>query len=371
MERESFEDSEVAALMNEGFIAIKVDREERPDIDNVYMTATQLMTGHGGWPMTAVLTPDREPFFAGTYFPKHDRGNQPGLLSLLNRINDMWNNNRQELLDSAKHQAQSLRTALAATGDTMPGKDSIENAYRQLVSMFDELHSGFGYGPKFPTPHRLLFLLRYHRRTGDIKALDMVERTLQAMRNGGMYDHIGFGFHRYATDREWQIPHFEKMLYDQALLLMAYAEAHAVTSKPQYAATAREIAAYVLRDMTDDLGGFYSAEDADSDGVEGAFYTWTAEELEDILGEDDAMIARRIFDIHPQGTIRDAATGKYTGENILNLSKGPHRSRPGAGHAPGRIRRKICDTAHNACSSIVKNAYIPRRTTKFWRTGTG
>ena len=321
MERESFEDPEVAALMNDAFIAIKVDREERPDIDNVYMTATQMMTGRGGWPMTVILTPDREPFFAGTYFPKQDRGNQPGLLTLLGRIAEMWQHDRAKLLESAKNLTNSLRTALTATDDAIPGKEVIENAYKQLTSMFDELHSGFGYGPKFPTPHRLLFLLRYHQRTGDIKALDMVERTLQSMRTSGMYDHIGFGFHRYATDRQWLVPHFEKMLYDQALLLMAYAEAYAVTSNTVYATTAREIATYVLRDMTDSTGGFYSAEDADSDGVEGAFYTWTEAALEEALNEDDARIARKIFDIHPQGNFRDAVTGKHTGENILYLAK--------------------------------------------------
>jgi len=354
MEKESFEDQEVADLLNKHFIAIKVDREERPDIDTVYMTVTQMLTGSGGWPMTVVMTPHKKPFFAGTYFPKHGRMNRPGLMELLPRINDVWKNDRPELLESATGITESLQNAFKVQGKEAPDQATLNGAYKNLVSWFDELHGGFGYGNKFPTPHRLLFLLRYYQRTGESKALDMVERTLEAMRTGGMYDHIGFGFHRYATDREWLLPHFEKMLYDQALLLMAYTEAWAVTKNESYADTAREIAEYVLRDMTATTGGFYSAEDADSEGKEGAFYVWTEAELEALLGKDEMQLVRKVYSTEQQGNFKEERSGKYTGANILHLKKPLPDS--------ARSMKIPIDELRNTLEIIRKKLYDHRKT---------
>ena len=237
MERESFEDEEVARLLNEHFVPIKVDREERPDVDALYMTVTQALTGHGGWPMTVLLTPERKPFFAGTYFPKHGRGGRPGMMDMLPQIAASWSGDRERVDGSAEKITEAVREALARqrATDTALGEDALAAAYNGLSGRFDDEAGGFGGAPKFPTPHNLLFLLREAQRVGGPdtlvgkRALQMVEETLRAMRRGGIYDHVGFGFHRYSTDRVWKLPHFEKMLYDQALLAMAYTEAFEVT----------------------------------------------------------------------------------------------------------------------------------------------
>ncbi len=322
MAHESFEDEEVARLMNDAFISIKVDREERPDIDNLYMTVCQMMTGHGGWPLTVLMTPDKKPFFAGTYFPKHSRHGRPGMLDLVPRIQQAWQEERQKLLASAEEITGILQEAAArpASGRSLD-QDALHLAFAQLRRRFDPQHGGFGTAPKFPAPHNLLFLLRYWKRTGEDLALRMVEATLHHMRLGGVYDHVGYGFHRYATDARWTLPHFEKMLYDQAMIALACVETFQATGNAAYEQTARDIFAYVLRDMTAPEGGFYSAEDADSEGREGKFYLWTLDELRAVLDADLAALVVRIYNVEAAGNFEEEATRQRTGENILYLKK--------------------------------------------------
>ena len=305
MEEESFSDDEVAALLNDAFVCIKVDRQERPDIDATYMGVCQLLTGSGGWPLTIIMTPEKKPFFAATYLPKHVKYGQVGIIELASRIKQLWKTRRKELEVSAEGILASLQEN-SEHGELDP--KIIDRAYAELSQRFDAEHGGFDTEPKFPTAHILLFLLRYWKRTKDSRALDMVEKTLLAMRFGGIYDHIGFGFHRYSTDAQWHIPHFEKMLYDQAMLALAYTEAYQVTKKKEYKQTAKEILAYVLRDMVSEEGGFYAAEDADSEGVEGKFYVWGREEIKNILGKDGETLCS-IFSIEDEK------------ENILHISK--------------------------------------------------
>ncbi len=321
MEHESFEDEQVAKLLNETFVCIKVDREERPDIDDVYMTVCQMVTGSGGWPLTIFMTPDKIPFFAGTYIPKESRFGRPGLVEIIPRVREMWTAQRDQLLASAN----KIEDALSQISDSAPGmdlrKEILEEAYGQFQRSFDPRFGGFGRAPKFPTAHNLMFLLRYWKRTGEKQALEMVETTLQKMRQGGIFDHIGYGFHRYSTDQEWLVPHFEKMLYDQAILAMVYAEAFQATGKEFYKTTAEEIFTYVLRDMTDDKGGFYSAEDADSQGEEGRFYVWTEREIRKILDKEEADLFIKVYNVEPEGNFREEATQRKTKANILHLSK--------------------------------------------------
>jgi len=319
MERESFEDTAVANLMNEHFVSIKVDREERPDIDSVYMTVCQMMTGSGGWPLTIIMTPDREPFYAGTYLPKTARFGRVGVMELLPRIAELWVGDRQRILSSAGKVTDALRNTAVTPMTTMDiGEHTLAEAFNDLETRFDDHHGGFEGRNKFPIPHNYLFLLRYWKRTGNDRALEMVEKTLTEMRQGGIFDHVGYGFHRYSTDQEWLLPHFEKMLYDQALLALAYLETYQATQNPDYLQTAREILEYVLRDLTDQNGGFYSAEDADSEGEEGKFYVWSVDELRDILGPD-AELVMQVYGVSPQGNYREESTGELTGKNILHL----------------------------------------------------
>ena len=322
MEKESFEDEDVARLMNDAFVSIKVDREERPDIDGVYMTVCQMMTGSGGWPLTIVMTPDKKPFFAATYLPKEARFGRAGMKELIPRIKGLWENNRGEALTSADKVTSILETTSIEPNGKELTEGTLEIAYRGLSRNFDVQHGGFSHAPKFPTPHNLMYLLRYWRRTGDERALKMVEMTLVNMRSGGIYDHLGFGFHRYSTDHRWLVPHFEKMLCDQALLAMAYIEAYQATGKKEYEETAREVFTYVLRDMTAPEGGFSSAEDADSEGEEGKFYLWTEEEIGGILTAEETEIFTKVFTIQRAGNFREEATGAETGKNI------PHITRP-------------------------------------------
>ncbi|MDT8356961.1 MAG: thioredoxin domain-containing protein [Methanomicrobiaceae archaeon] len=309
MAHESFEDEEVAGILNSHFIAVKVDREEHPDIDQVYMTVAHTITGRGGWPLTIIMTPGKKPFFAATYIPKQARFEIRGLLDLLPEIARLWERERERIEEAAGGIVSSLSAHLARSTAGSPGADLLDAGYRALSAIYDHEHGGFGSAPKFPSPHMLLFLLRVWHRTGDDRALEMVERTLTAMRSGGVYDQLGFGFHRYATDRKWSIPHFEKMLYDQALLAYTYLEAFQVTGRPLYRRCAEEVFAYVLGRMADPSGGFYSAEDADIGGEEGRYYTWTGDELRSVLGED----AERTIEVYH---LRDAVV---EGRGVLQL----------------------------------------------------
>lgn len=321
MAHESFEDPEVARLLNEVFVCIKVDREERPDIDNIYMRVCQMMTGSGGWPLTILMTPDKKPFFAGTYIPKESRHGRSGMLDLIPRIKEVWDTQHDDILKSADQITARLKQlSQGSTGDELD-KSTLKTAYEQLSGRFSEQYGGFGNAPKFPSSQNLLFLLRYWQSTDDEKALRMVVKTLQSMQEGGIYDHIGFGFHRYSTDSHWLVPHFEKMLYDQAMLSIAYIEAYQATGKEEFKETAKEIFTYVLRDMTDPKGGFYSAEDADSEGVEGKFYVWTEDEIRQILKGEEADLIINVFNVKKSGNFRDEASGKNTGANILHLEK--------------------------------------------------
>ena len=321
MAHESFEYPEVARLMNDVFICIKVDREERPDIDNIYMRVCQMMTGSGGWPLTILMTPDKKPFFAGTYIPRESQHGRLGMMDLVPRIKEVWDTQHDEILKSADKITASLnQIAHDASGPELD-KSTLKTAYDQLTGRYSEQYGGFGNAPKFPSPQNLLFLLRYWQSTNDEKALRMVVKTLQSMQNGGIYDHVGFGFHRYSTDSHWLVPHFEKMLYDQAMLAMAYTEAYQATGNVEFKETAKEIFTYVLRDMTDPKGGFYSAEDADSEGVEGKFYVWTEEEVRQVLKGEEAGLIIDVYNIDKTGNFRDEASGENTGSNILNLEK--------------------------------------------------
>jgi uncharacterized protein YyaL (SSP411 family) len=321
MEKESFEDQEVARLMNGAFISIKVDREERPDLDHIYMTVCQMLTGSGGWPLTILMTPDKKPFFAATYIPKTSRLGRVGMTELIPRISEIWTNRREEVMQSSEKIFGALESTDAFTPGPPLGERLLRNAFEEMSKRFDSEKGGFSTAPKFPTPHNLLFMLRFWKRSGEEPALQMVEKTLREMRRGGIYDQIGYGFHRYATDKEWLVPHFEKMLYDQALLSLAYLEAYQATGKSAYALTAKEIFDYVLRDMRAGEGAFYSAEDADSEGVEGKFYVWTEREILDLCGEDLGGLMVKVFNVKEGGNFRDESTGQKTGQNIPHLTK--------------------------------------------------
>ncbi|MFC4617720.1 thioredoxin domain-containing protein [Camelliibacillus cellulosilyticus] len=313
MAHESFEDEEVATILNTHFVSIKVDREERPDIDSVYMTVCQALTGHGGWPLSVFMTPEQKPFYAGTYFPKESRFGQPGFIDILLSIADQYKDKKDKLETSGSEIIEALsRTATEATSIH---KNLPAQCFDHFQEMFDHTYGGFGDAPKFPSPHQLLFLLRYYRWKGDPAALDMVEKTLEGMANGGIYDHIGGGFARYAVDRAWLIPHFEKMLYDQAMLMMVYTEAWQITQQPRWEKIVDAIFTYITRTMQDEKGGFYSAEDADAEGVEGKFYVWTPNEIIGELGDRDGALYCRVYDITEKGNFEGASV-----PNLINVS---------------------------------------------------
>jgi uncharacterized protein YyaL (SSP411 family) len=315
MERESFENEEIAALMNDNFVNIKVDREERPDLDAVYMEAIQMMTGSGGWPMTVFLTPEGHPYYGGTYFPPEDRQGMPGFPRLLAAASQAYHTNKGEIDRVTRQLAQQMgRTGQMPRGATPLTTEAMHTAYSQLATQFDPLNGGFGNAPKFPQPMTPEFLLRYHHHGFNPRALEMVELTLQKMAFGGIYDQVGGGFHRYSTDAYWLVPHFEKMLYDNALLARLYLHAWQITGNPLYRRITEETLDYVVREMTDAGGGFYSAQDADSEGVEGKFFVWTPGELQAILGEDADLI---------MGYYGVTARGNFEGANILNVPRDP------------------------------------------------
>ena len=320
MEKESFEDEEAARYLNDTFVCIKVDREERPDIDAVYMAACQMLTGSGGWPLNLFIMPDKRPFFAATYLPKNNRFGRAGLIELCRQVKNLWASQSGKISDSATSIAANLNKAFSFSAAGELDESILDQAYRQIKRTYDASKGGFEPAPKFPMPHRLLFLLRCHHSGNHPNALEMVEKTLTEMRLGGIWDHVGFGFHRYSTDSHWLLPHFEKMLYDQALIAMAYLETYQITKNPFYAQTAEEIFSYVLRDMTSHQGAFYSAEDADSEGEEGKFYIWTTDEFRQSLNQNDTERWERIFRLSPDGNFKDEASGQKTGANILHLT---------------------------------------------------
>jgi uncharacterized protein YyaL (SSP411 family) len=329
MEHESFENDAIATALREDFISIKVDREERPDVDRVYMTFVQATTGSGGWPMSVWLTPDLKPFYGGTYFPPSSKWGRPGFIDILQEIARVWKGERSRVVESAESLTARLRSIEpAAPSAGVPTADALRQTLTQFKQAFNARTGGFGEAPKFPRPSELLFLLREHARTGDVDAREMVLRTLRAMALGGMRDHVGGGFHRYSVDAEWRVPHFEKMLYDQAQLVLAYLEAGQVSGDPFYTEVGEDTLLYVLREMTDAAGGFYSAEDADSippetpDGhkTEGAFYLWRAEDVEALLGAD-AKIVRLRFGIEPDGNAPQDPQQEFVGKNLLYIAR--------------------------------------------------
>jgi len=313
MERESFSNERIAKIMNEHFVCIKVDREQRPDVDSVYMSAVQMMTGSVGWPLSVFLTPQGKPFYGGTYFPPHDMYGRTGFDKVLLAIAEAWKNNEKQIIESAGKINVALEGLVEYPIREKITPDLLTNAYEHFARTFDGKYGGFGRAPKFPQASNLSMLLGYWHRNKNEAALEMVEVTLNAMAKGGIYDHLGGGFHRYSTDGRWLVPHFEKMLYDQALLSTCYIQAYQATGKETYARVAREVFDYVLRDMTDPGGGFYSAEDADSEGKEGIFYVWEPNEIETILGKEKARVFNEYYGVTTKGNFEDK-------KSILNIT---------------------------------------------------
>ena len=316
MERESFENETIAGLMNDNFISIKVDREERPDLDQVYMQAVQMLTGSGGWPMTVFLTPEGKPFYGGTYFPPEDRLGMPGFPRLLTSIAEAYSTNRGEI----DRVTQQLTTQMSQSNQVSQGTsiltvDILHQAYSSLATNFDYQNGGFGNAPKFPQPMTPEFLLRYYHHGYNPRALELVELTLEKMAYGGIYDQIGGGFHRYSTDAYWLVPHFEKMLYDNALLARVYLHTYLITGRALYRRVVEETLDYVLREMTDSSGGFYSAQDADSEGVEGKFFVWSPDEINSVMGDADGEVFAGYYGV--------TAGGNFEGKNILNIHQDP------------------------------------------------
>jgi uncharacterized protein YyaL (SSP411 family) len=336
MEHESFEDAEIAGILNEHFVSIKVDREERPDLDQIYMTFVQMATGQGGWPMSVFLTPDLKPFFGGTYYPPTDHYGRPGFKRVLMTILDWWQNRRDEIKQSAGQVTEHLRGA----GRLEPAEGELDasllnNAVTVLRRAFDRTYGGFGSAPKFPHPMDLRLLLRAWKRQGDGDALAMVQLTLDRMAMGGIYDHLGGGFHRYSTDHRWLVPHFEKMLYDNALLSVAYLEGFQATGNPFYREVVEETLGYIRREMASPEGPFYSTQDADSEGVEGKFFVWSAEEIEQVLGKESADIFSYVYSV--------SAEGNWEDHNILSCAKTIEQDARLLRLPEGELRRQLSE----------------------------
>ncbi|MBD3366869.1 MAG: DUF255 domain-containing protein [Candidatus Eisenbacteria bacterium] len=339
MERESFEDPETAALLNGAFVCVKVDREERPDVDRVYMDVAMMMTGRGGWPLTVIASPDGTPFFAATYIPRESRFGSPGLKELVPKIVELYRDSPREI-DRITGQVRDALRSPTAPPPGEPDEGLLALARDELRSQFDERNAGFGEAPKFPSPHQLMFLLRWWKRTGDRASLNMTVRTLDAMGRGGIHDHLEGGFHRYSTDDRWHLPHFEKMLYDQALIALASAETFQATGEERFAALARTTLRYVVTRLGAPDGGFFCSEDADSEGGEGRFYLWSLDEVRDVLGEE-ADILVRAHGLTDEGNAVDEATGKPTGANVL-----------GAGESLDSLARSLDLTTDEAATRL-------------------
>ena len=319
MEHESFENQEIADLLNEHFIAVKVDREERPDIDAALMEMCQAMTGHGGWPLSIFMTPDKLPFFAGTYFPKDSIPQRIGFKDILTRINEGWNNERDAIISSGQEIVAQLKSHNAKSQTELLSDEVFEKADASFKDRYDKEYGGFGSRPKFPSPHHVIYLLRRAKLTSTPELADMAMHTLKSMANGGLHDHIGHGYHRYSTDREWLVPHFEKMLYDQAMILSAMTEAFLYSGDSAFERYAEEIVEYVQSRLFSPEGAWYCAEDADSEGEEGTFYLFTESELTDILNAEEFALAKSCFHISKEGNYFDESGGHRTGKNIMSL----------------------------------------------------
>ena len=348
MERESFENEEIAAILNEHFVSIKVDREELPNVDRVYMTFVQASTGSGGWPMSLCLDPTLQPFFGGTYFPPESRMGMPGFKDILLRIAEAWKKDREKLIGMGARNMEALRAQTQTAGDLGELSASLlDGGFRHFAQSYDARLGGFGRAPKFPRPVNFNFLLRYHARTGNESALQMTLHTLREMAKGGMYDHIGGGFHRYSVDEGWHVPHFEKMLYDQGQLAVSYLEAYQITREEIYAGVARDVLDYVLRDMTHPEGGFYSAEDADSvidpshpeEKGEGAFYVWTEKEIEELVGNPDALLFRSHYGVRSAGNVSADPHEEFPGKNILYVAQSIEETARSLGKSTGEAER--------------------------------
>ncbi|MCI0694818.1 thioredoxin domain-containing protein [candidate division KSB1 bacterium] len=347
MEREVFENESIAALMNQYVVSIKVDREERPDVDRVYMTALQAMTGGGGWPMSMFITPDLKPFYGGTYIPPVASYGRPGFPEILTRIHEVWTTRRQDILNDGQKIVDYLKQVSTPQVEaTQAGKLALERGFDSYSRSYDAKYAGFGKAPKFPRPVSFNFLFRYYSRTGEKKALDMSLETLKQMARGGMYDHIGGGFHRYATDTQWHVPHFEKMLYDQAQLVVSYLEAYQITHEEFYAEVARDVLAYVLRNMTHPRGGFYSAEDAESavdptkpeEKEEGAFYTWIKNEIDGVLAPEQAKVFNYHYGVKQSGNVTSDPHQEFVMENILFVAHTPEETAKQFGHSVEKVK---------------------------------
>jgi uncharacterized protein YyaL (SSP411 family) len=346
MERQVFENEEIAELMNKKLICIKVDREERPDVDRIYMTAVQTMTGSGGWPLSVFLTPELKPFFGATYLPPTEQYGRPGFPQIVKRIGELWKYDRKSLLESGEQIYQHLKNYSESQSAVAVNDSILHRCFAQLTSNYDSVYAGFGSGPKFPRPVAVNFLLRYYYRTENVVALQMALQTLHKMAEGGMYDHLGGGFHRYSVDGQWRVPHFEKMLYDQAQLIISYLEAYQITHDEFFASVARDVLNYVLRNLTSSEGGFYSAEDAESaldysrpeEKEEGAFYLWTTSELQQHLSNDEYEIFCYYYGVNVPGNALHDPTGVFQGKNILYVANDINTTAIKFGKSPDEIK---------------------------------